>query len=58
MILDSYAMITPDGRCYQDTKNLHHYNDPILKIGLINASKQINFNKMKYNNRKGNYFIK
>ncbi|MHA1727969.1 MAG: viperin family antiviral radical SAM protein [Promethearchaeota archaeon] len=56
MILDSYCMITPDGRFYQNTENIHHYSKPILNIGLMNAFNQISFSTDKYHQRKGDYF--
>ncbi len=56
MILDSYCMITPDGRFYQDTNNQHHYSQPILEIGIYEAFCQIKYQEKKYLMRKGDYF--
>ena len=56
MILDSYCMITPDGRFYQDTNHQHHYSQPIINIGIIKAFQQINFLENKYRERDGAYF--
>ncbi len=56
MIRNSYCMITPDGRFYQDTNNCHNYSDQILKIGVLNAFKQVNFSEEKFDQRKANYF--
>ena len=55
-ILESYCMITPDGRFYQDTNNRHHYSRPILKIGAKNAISEVIFSEEKYLARKGGYF--
>lgn len=56
MILDSYCMITPDGRFYQDTNNQHHYSQSILEIGIYEAFNQIKYQEKKYLMRKGDYF--
>lgn len=53
LILDSYCMITPDGRFYQDTGHQHHYSEPILKIGALKSFKQIKFSQEKFSSRKG-----
>ena len=56
MILDSYCMITPDGRFYQDTNHQHHYSQPILDVGIIEAFQQIIYQENKYRERDGEYF--
>ena len=56
MILDSYCMITPDGRFYQDTNHQHHYSQPILDIGIIEAFQQTVYLESKYHERDGGYF--
>jgi radical S-adenosyl methionine domain-containing protein 2 len=53
---DSYCMISPDGRFYQNTQNSHSYSDPILHIGLEAAIQQVFFREDRYKTRKGNYF--
>ena len=58
MILDSYCMITPDGRFYQDTNHQHNYSQPILDIGVIEAFQQIDYLENKYHERNGEYFKK
>ena len=58
MILDSYCMITPDGRFYQDSNHQHHYSQPILDIGINEAFQQINYQENKYRKRDGEYFKK
>ena len=56
MMRDSYCMITPDGRFYQDTNNHHNYSDYVLKIGVLNAFKQVAFSEDKFNQRNACYF--
>jgi radical S-adenosyl methionine domain-containing protein 2 len=56
MMRDSYCMITPDGRFYQDTNNCHNYSDQILKIGMLKAFNQVNFSKDKFDQRNACYF--
>ncbi len=56
MILDSYCMITPDGRFYQDTNHQHHYSQAILDVGIIEAFQQIIYLENKYRDRDGAYF--
>ncbi|HEA70622.1 hypothetical protein LCGC14_0578800 [marine sediment metagenome] len=56
MIMDSYCMITPDGRFYQDTNHRHHYSKPILDVGIDKAFQQIIYLENKYRERDGGYF--
>ena len=56
MIRDSYCMITPDGRFYQDTNNQHNYSNYILTIGVLTAFKQVAFSEDKFNQRDACYF--
>lgn len=58
IIEDSYCMITPDGRFYQDTNLVHNYSDKILDVGILEANNQVYFNKKKYLKRNANYFKK
>ena len=58
MMLDSYCMITPDGRFFQDSNHRHHYSQPILENGIIEAFQQINYKEKKYFKRDGAYFKK
>ncbi len=58
MIIDSYCMITPDGRFYQDTNHRHHYSKSILDVGVLKAFQQIKFIEKKYHKRNGGYFKK
>jgi len=56
IISESYCMITPDGRFYQDTDDDYQYSTPILEVGALYAFKQINFSQVKYFKREGDYF--
>ena len=55
-IKESYCMITPDGRFYQDTDNFHHYSQPILDVGVSHAFAQIQYDAAKYLYQWGNFF--
>lgn len=55
-IKESYCMVTPDGRFYQDTDNFHHYSRRILEVGAAVAFRDIQFDSEKYLFRGGNFF--
>jgi radical S-adenosyl methionine domain-containing protein 2 len=48
---DSYIMIDPYGRFYQNSSGNYTYSNSILDIDINNAFKQINFDINKFNNR-------
>jgi len=50
---DSYIMIDPLGRFYQNSNKFdgYQYSQPIYKIGIENAFNQINFDKDKFKKR-------
>ena len=52
---NSYIMITPDGKFYQNSNNQYIYSESILDIGFKNAIKQTGFNYETYEKRGGNY---
>jgi len=52
---ESYLMITPDGRFYQNTDGKYFYSDPILQVGVEVALTQINFQYDKFVKRGGEY---
>jgi radical S-adenosyl methionine domain-containing protein 2 len=52
---DSYIMVTPDGKFYQNSDNKYIYSDPILDVGFRNAIYQTGFNYSIYEKRGGNY---
>ncbi|MCG9129774.1 hypothetical protein JT359_19465 [Candidatus Poribacteria bacterium] len=52
---ESYAMVDPAGRFFDNSKGSHTYSEPILKIGIREAIKQVSINYDMFNQRKGNY---
>lgn len=55
LIKGSYLMISPEGTLYDNTGKAYTYSDPIIKIGLSQALKQIKFDKSKFIKRGGYY---
>ncbi|WP_372744136.1 viperin family antiviral radical SAM protein [Lutibacter sp.] len=55
LIKGSYLMISPEGTLYDNTGKAYTYSEPIIKIGLSQALKQINFDKSKFIERGGYY---
>lgn len=55
MIKGSYIMVDPAGRFFDDTKGVHTYSQPILKVGILNALSEVRFDKDKYIKRGGVY---
>lgn len=51
----SYAMISPDGRFFDNHSGSHRYSDPILKIGIRDAWKQIHYDDDLFAERTQNY---
>ena len=51
----SYAMISPDGKFFDNVKGSYTYSDPILEVGVEEAWKQINFDLSKYQIRTSSY---
>ncbi|MGQ4876265.1 MAG: hypothetical protein ACP6IY_19560 [Promethearchaeia archaeon] len=54
-MIESYIMITPDGRFYQNSGNIYHYSRPILEAGVLEAFNDINYNHSKFIKRGGIY---
>lgn len=54
---NSYIMITPDGKFYQNSNNQYIYSDSILDVGFKNAIKQTGFNYDTYEKRGGDYSL-
>ena len=51
----SYAMVDPAGRFFDDADGTHHYNRPILEIGVGSAIREVNYNLEKFISRGGLY---
>ena len=54
-MLESYLMIDPCGRFYQNTGNIYIFSRPILEVGLENALGDISFDFVKFIERGGLY---
>lgn len=54
-IKGSYIMISPEGCFFDSTSNKHVYSEPILKVGVKKALKQVNFNYELFMKRGGLY---
>jgi len=52
---NSYLMIDPAGRFYQNTNSRYEYSIPILDEGIIKAAKSIDIDVEKFNRRGGRY---
>ncbi len=51
----SYAMISPDGRFFDSAEGHQHYSDPILKVGIEQAWKQVQCDAELFLERTRNY---
>ncbi|TFF87999.1 MAG: radical SAM protein [Promethearchaeota archaeon] len=56
MMIESYIMIDPLGRFYQNSNQIYHYSKPILDIGIKNAFNGIIFDYNKFRERGGLYY--
>lgn len=54
-IKGSYVMVSPEGCFFDSTKNRHSYSSPILKVGIEEALKQVNFDYELFLKRGGLY---
>ncbi len=55
MTSNSYMMVDPQGRFYQNTDNLYIFSKPILECGVDNALKDVYLDRIKFLKRGGNY---
>ena len=55
MMLNSYLMIDPQGRFYQNSRNIYRFSEPILKVGVDRALNEISYDPIKYEERGGIY---
>jgi radical S-adenosyl methionine domain-containing protein 2 len=51
----SYVMVDPAGRFFDSGKGIHTYSDPLIKIGVKDALKEISFDNMLFLKRGGIY---
>ena len=54
---ESYMMISPDGKFYQNKDNKYIYSDKIVDVGIDWALSQTGFDMHKFINRKGEYSL-
>ncbi len=50
-MMGSYAMVSPDGRFFDNTCGRHTYSDPILDVGLSAAWAQVRFDRRRFERR-------
>lgn len=56
IIKESYCMITPDGRFYQNSEDEYYYSLPILSNGLKNSFSEINYSQKMFCLRNGDFY--
>lgn len=54
-IRGSYAMIDPHGRFFDSSAGHHSYSRPILEVGLVEAFKEVSFDRTTFDARGGSY---
>lgn len=54
-MLESYIMVDPMGRFYQNSGNTYIYSEPILEVGVLRAFNQVTYNHAKFIERGGIY---
>ena len=54
---ESYVMLTPDGRFYQNTDGHYTYSEPVLAVGVDQALRQTGFDYQKFVDRGGAYAL-
>ena len=55
LMTGSYVMIDPAGRFYDNVRGVYNYSDPILKVGVKEAFKQISTDPERFIQRGGQY---
>ncbi len=55
LMTESYVMVDPAGRFYDNAKGAYSYSAPILKVGVEEALGQISTNFQRFQNRGGQY---
>jgi len=54
-MLESYIMVDPIGRFYQNSGKIYNYSSPILELGVVRAFNQVAYNHTKFIERGGIY---
>ncbi len=52
---ESYVMIDPAGRFFDNTQGFYRYSEPILKVGVAEALKQVSIDPERFRQRGGEY---
>ena len=55
LMLESYIMVDPAGRFFQNSQNFYCFSRPILKVGIETAFKEIYWDTSKFYQRNGFY---
>lgn len=55
---DSYLMVSPNGKFFQNSFGEYYYSDSILKIGVRKAFEQIKFSFDNFKSRGAEYYRK
>ena len=54
---ESYVMVDPIGRFFQNTGGRHHYSRPLLETGVMSALADVGWDHEKFVARDGIYFV-
>ncbi|MCW7512100.1 viperin family antiviral radical SAM protein [Leptospira levettii] len=57
LMTNSYLMVNPSGRFYDNNSGRYYESDPILEVGVEKALQQIHFSKENFTQRNGFYSI-
>ena len=52
---ESYVMIDPAGRFFDNSQGFYRYSEPILKVGVAEALKQVSIDPERFHQREGKY---
>lgn len=52
---ESYVMIDPAGRFFDNVQDSYRYSEPILKVGVVEALKQVSIDPERFRQRGGEY---
>ncbi|MXY99107.1 radical SAM protein [Candidatus Poribacteria bacterium] len=52
---ESYVMIDPAGRFFDNAQDSYRYSDPILRVGVAEALKQVSIDPKRFRQRGGHY---
>lgn len=55
LMTESYVMVDPAGRFFDNAKSSYTYSEPILKVGVEEAFKQISTDPQRFKDRGGQY---